>query len=84
MVNREVGMSKYLIVEFNRYHTEKSNHTVVEAEGHMHALHQLAVKEDWDEDETRHMVSLHEEVSPAFSCVALEEEDILIYRMDAL
>ena len=78
-------MSKYLVINFNRYDTNKSREQIVEADSFPNALKTSMdippgpMSDGFDEEEYKYLMVLFEQVSDSFACVALEEADILIY-----
>lgn len=72
-------MNKYLVIDFNRYDTDESEHATVEAINPLEAL--LDFLDDGDEDDTREYYTNGQiqKVSDDFSCVPGEENDYLIY-----
>lgn len=74
-------MSTFLIIDFDRYDTNNSTHQRVEADTPSEALRKSMGDTDFDQQEYEHLMKLFEEVDDTFSCVALEENDILIYKL---
>ena len=80
-------MSKYLLIDFNRYETNLSTHTHFDGDSPEDVLTQYMVtrlthvnytKEDID-DTIQGKLECLQKVDEIFSCVSGEENDILIY-----
>ncbi len=71
-------MSKYLVVDFNRYDTNQSTHVHVEADSPFDAFIKTQ-DEDLGLDGIEFYRELFQSVDEIFSCIPLEENDILIY-----
>lgn len=81
-------MNNYLVIYFNRYDTTKSQHNTVVSNGPQEALYKdvcnrysSQLDPDEIEREYQFLLETYEEVSDTFSCVSLEENDYLIYKI---
>jgi len=69
-------MKKYLVIYFDRYNTEGSEHKFVNADSPLEAIEAYFGKlEDFEEFYKEQLI----EVDEIYSCVPDEEFDILIY-----
>ena len=71
-------MHNYLIIFFNRYDTEQSTHTTIEADTPLNAIYKN--DSDIDKDGKDWIRDEYIQVDSVFGCVPGEESDILIYK----
>ena len=80
-------MPKFLCINFNRYDTNNSSQSTIEADGGKDACIKFFAEdneegEELDEENVGYINENYEQVSDTFGCISGDENDILIYKLD--